>query len=428
MTSERELYVAHCRECGVIEESSIPANASESARDHRARTVLPGKPGHDVVALPKSVWLRGEREVRAAQNAALVAAKPAVVSSPTGGAFGNWRDFYGGLGLRVTPLHAACASCRRDPANAHKCEACRGGKRPLLSDWKAGGELVADGNVGIVCGEASRHLTVLDFDTPGTLQKLLGMSPRDVAERTLVVESSRGHHVYLHAEGVGCSKPRVCTTCWRHEEAHRAGDLCEKPGFVITFDVKGEGGQVVAPPSVHATGRRYELVRGLAVAESRIAPADALLRPEVLRLLREPFRNSRNTQHATHAPRAGPATRDALVPVDMQRVRDWVAWQSSGLQLHWRVLLGNRPPLPTEEGGRSKSDWVIALCLSEMRLSPEEIAWVLCEMPGSKAREEKHGVAYALLTARKAFALKAAQRGEPPKPAPAGDEPGPVVA
>lgn len=198
--------------------------------------------------------------------------------------------------------------------------------------------------------------------------------------------------------------------------------MCEKPRLVIAFDVKGEGGQVVAPPSVHATGRRYELVRGLAVAEARIAPAEVLLRPEVLRLLQEPFRNisARNTQHATHAAPRGPD--DAVVPVDMQRVRDWVERQSPGLHLHWRVLLGKRPPVSKEEGGRSKSDWVIALCLSEMRLSPEETAWVLCQMPGSKARDEKHGVAYALLTARKAFAVKAAQRGEPPRPAPTGEE------
>jgi Bifunctional DNA primase/polymerase, N-terminal len=422
MTSEREMYVAHCKECGVIDESFIPTNASDAARHHKATTTRPGKPGHDVVAMPKSVWLRGEREAQAVKNAALVAAKPALIHAPVVGAYATWRTFYAGRGLRLTPLHAPCKTCRAAPATANQCKVCGGGKMPLLSGWQEGGALVDGGNVGIVCGRVSGHLTVLDFDTPGVLGKLFGMSAIALAERTMIVETFRGHHVYLRAEGVGCSKPRICTTCWRHEDAHPWA-LCEKPGLVVSFDVKGEGGQVVAPPSTHATGRQYRLIPGTAVAEGLIVDASVVLRPEVLQLLREPFRRASNTNggntadntNATQPPAAPPtaaaqaAAEAALVPVSMERIKKWVAYQATGFQIHWQVLTGSTPPLPSEEGGRSRSDWVLSLCLAEMRLSPEEIAWVLCQLPGSKARDPQHGATYALMTARNAVMFKMAQ-------------------
>src|SRR5690606_26926342 len=38
------------------------------------------------------------------------------------------------------------------------------------------------------------------------------------------------------------------------------GDLRTRPGFLPGLDLKAAGGYVVAPPSLHASGRRYEWV------------------------------------------------------------------------------------------------------------------------------------------------------------------------
>lgn len=117
-------------------------------------------------------------------------------------------------------------------------------KTPLLKSWAPFQERVAtkaevtawwekwpDANVGIVCGAVS-NVFVLDIDGPD--------GKASVSERTLpetaVAVTGNGEHYYFKHPGF--------------KVGNRAGLL---PGI----DIRGDGGYVVAPPSVHPNGMDY---------------------------------------------------------------------------------------------------------------------------------------------------------------------------
>lgn len=206
----------------------------------------------------------------------------------------TWREHYRSLGFATIPLVPR-------------------GKRPLRKGWLDAGHeqwmsAPSRANIGILTGERSGGLGVLDFDTRDGPEGVLGMTPQQLAVLTLVVETARGWHVYARAHSVSCGTPR-------------AG-----------LDVRGDGGMVVAPPSVHPTGHIYRLVgaqRGL-VALGTIAP-----------------------DLFTHdVPKAYPDTQT-------EAVHAWIARQAPKLQDAWRRL--NEPPSSSWDA--SKADFAVARCL-----------------------------------------------------------------
>jgi len=92
-------------------------------------------------------------------------------------------------------------------------------------------------NVATVCGRVSGGLTVLDFDKPESFEKFF---PRwkELLKATPIVQTARGIHVWLRSE-------RPC----------RSFKIPE-----LQLDVKGEGGYVLAPPSVHPSGHIYRFL------------------------------------------------------------------------------------------------------------------------------------------------------------------------
>ncbi|PCN50263.1 DNA primase [Candidatus Geothermarchaeota archaeon ex4572_27] len=97
-------------------------------------------------------------------------------------------------------------------------------------------------NVAVVCGAVSGNLAVLDFEGEEAFKWFLGRVRGTKAEysvaNTWIVRTGRGFHVYLRAPEPVRTKPRL-----------RQG-----------LDVKGEGGYVVAPPSLHPSGAEYVFV------------------------------------------------------------------------------------------------------------------------------------------------------------------------
>ncbi|MFA5860674.1 MAG: bifunctional DNA primase/polymerase [Candidatus Thermoplasmatota archaeon] len=228
------------------------------------------------------------------------------------------------------------------------------GKRPIRKGWLTRGDAQWEGappdaNFGILTGARSGGLVVLDFDTRDGPERVLGMTPEQLAIVTIVVETARGWHVYARAEGVASGTPR-------------AG-----------LDLRGEGGMVVAPPSVHPSGHVYTFVgasRGIVQLEA-IAP----------RPLLDPGGN-------------------APTVLELDEVEAWIAVQAPKLQEAWRRL---KDP-PSVSFDASKADFAVARCLWEGGWDADETVAVLMVLPGSRARER--GEAYARLTAARAAAAR----------------------
>lgn len=121
-----------------------------------------------------------------------------------------------------------------------------GGKSPAVASWKPYQERLAtteelqewfgDGNanIAIVTGSLS-GLTVLDFDTDEAWNETFRLG---VPSDSPLVETSKGFHLYC-----------------RHHEAVKN----DQHGQVLSgMDIRSEGGYVVAPPSVHESGARYQ--------------------------------------------------------------------------------------------------------------------------------------------------------------------------
>jgi hypothetical protein len=105
-----------------------------------------------------------------------------------------------------------------------------------LKEWWTKG--YPSSNIGIVTGSVSR-LVVLDLDGPNcaALLKEHGV----ILPRTATVQTGKGFHLYFRSSD-GSIKNQVAL-------------LSDGRGSQV--DIRGEGGFVVAPPSVHANGRTY---------------------------------------------------------------------------------------------------------------------------------------------------------------------------
>jgi len=120
-----------------------------------------------------------------------------------------------------------------------------------LERWFSGKEVGEDVNVGIVCGGVSGPegyaLVVVDCDSEEAVEEVERALERvGIEKRTWVVRTGRGLHLYflVEAEDEDLVKTRP--------------GLGESGGV----DVKGEGSYVVAPPSRHPEGDRYEFKLG----------------------------------------------------------------------------------------------------------------------------------------------------------------------
>jgi len=94
-------------------------------------------------------------------------------------------------------------------------------------------------NIAIVCGKISGNLVVVDFDDPAILDFLVDGGIAKFREETLVVETRKGFHTYF----------RVSESLLQNRRFDN-----------LKIDIKGEGGYVVAPPSIHREGTRYEFL------------------------------------------------------------------------------------------------------------------------------------------------------------------------
>ena len=106
-----------------------------------------------------------------------------------------------------------------------------------------------DANIGIVTGKVSGIVVFdLDSDDAKKFAEEQGGFPA-----TPMVISGRGVHVYMKYPGF---------------------EVRNNANTKLKIDIRGDGGQVVAPPSIHATGREYQWKEGQSIFD--VEPAECL--------------------------------------------------------------------------------------------------------------------------------------------------------
>jgi len=104
--------------------------------------------------------------------------------------------------------------------------------------------------IGIVTGEIS-GVFVVDCDNEDAYQKIQELLPDNFV--SCIVKSPRGYHIYLF-----------------YSASQTIGNAT---GIMPGVDIRGEGGYIIAPPSVNAEGKAYSWLPGVSVDE--VAPAAA---------------------------------------------------------------------------------------------------------------------------------------------------------
>lgn len=258
-------------------------------------------------------------------------------------------------------------------------------KRPLRAGWQradadAWRDAPAEANVGVLAGQASGGLVVLDFDDPEVLHGVLGMSPRSIAAHTIVVKTARGYHVYARAVGVATRVPRE------------------------GFSLLGEGSLAVAPPSVHPSGFVYSFLGDAC----RIAMLSEFALPEEL-----VERPAKALAGRSERP-SGPEIPSELAALSEEDAFGVVRSQSGKVVSAWRLLTSAPPPDRAFDGSGtdawSRADFLVALCLIQHGHEPERVAGLLVKLQGSKAAVR--GWAYAMRTC--ARAAETARKGRLP--------------
>ena len=110
-----------------------------------------------------------------------------------------------------------------------------------------------DANIGIVTGEIS-NLIVLDIDPKhggDTALERLEHKFRPLSATVEAITGGAGRHLYF---------------------AHPGGLTRNRAGFAQGIDLRGDGGYIVAPPSVHPSGRPYTWAPGRSPDEITLAP------------------------------------------------------------------------------------------------------------------------------------------------------------
>lgn len=116
-----------------------------------------------------------------------------------------------------------------------------------------------DYNVAIVTGKLS-GLVVVDVDPRHGGKESLRALEREHGPLPQTVESvtgGGGRHVYF---------------------SHPGGEVRNRANIEPGIDLRGDGGCIVAPPSVHPSGKRYRWKKGHAPGDAELAPLPDWLR------------------------------------------------------------------------------------------------------------------------------------------------------
>ena len=236
---------------------------------------------------------------------------------------------YAAAGLRVHPLYevdprtqvCACSS-------GAACSEKQRGKHPRLGGWQDKATTDAaqvrawwrswpNAGIGIATGKAS-NVWVLDVDGPDAMRwydehvERYGLTP------TLGVRTSRGAHLYWR---------------WPEDATVRNAQGLKAAG-APNVDVRGDGGYVCAPPTVHRSGHVYQWVTSDGFQRERALCPSWLL--EIVKERPKPVRTF-------SAPRWELTEREAAREIRVRLDEDATLRQTVGVQLGGTYRPSSRP-------------------------------------------------------------------------------------
>jgi replicative DNA helicase len=142
-------------------------------------------------------------------------------------------------------------------------------KQPLLPGWKEYQTrlptkeevnhwftLNPDANIGIITGKVS-NVVVFDVDSPEADQYA---EEQGGFPKTARVKTGKGDHYYVRHPGFHVN----------NQVKKKLDNIEEK----LDLDVRGDGGYVVAPPSIHGSGRQYAWEEGHSIFQIDPPPCD----------------------------------------------------------------------------------------------------------------------------------------------------------
>jgi len=216
-------------------------------------------------------------------------------------------------------------------------------------------------NIGIDCGKSA--LLVLDADsykqTYGDLGDLLTIGDRQTV--TSLTGGGGEHLVYAMPPG-------------KHY-GNATGDLPQG------IDIRGQGGYIVAPPSLHKTGQRYQFEEGYNPVQIAVKPV-----PDALQVILDQAQRAYLTKLATFSPG------DVIKP-------DLKVWALSEKTVD---LVMKAQPV----GQRSEADQSVMLALVAQGATDDDIRAVFTHYPiGEKYRQDgDHYLAVSISAARSYYA------------------------
>lgn len=151
------------------------------------------------------------------------------------GTLKEWALTYADMGLAVFPLRPK----DKRPATENGCKAATTNKQQIADWWDRHPEC----NIGIATGGSSGGLVVIDLDVDENkgingyeVLKEWQQKNGDLPESWQSITGRGGYHLFYRDSAV--NQNRV--------------------GLYEGVDIRGEGGYIVAPPSIHPNGHRYE--------------------------------------------------------------------------------------------------------------------------------------------------------------------------
>lgn len=155
-----------------------------------------------------------------------------------------------------------------------------------VNNWTTDTDAVADywyrnpsANVGIVCGQPSHNLVVIDVDRHGDVDGMGSIAEWATSNgmelpETVTFETGSGGRHYLY---------------------RTAQEVRGSINGELAVDVKGKGGYIVAPPSLHPNGEYYDEVVG--IDDVPIAEADAAVYSLIEHVRPTPFTGAGERAH-----------------------------------------------------------------------------------------------------------------------------------